>query len=35
VKKEAVHTLFLNKINTSIETLKESMVETLVKDEVF
>jgi hypothetical protein len=35
VKKEAVHTLLLNKVNTSIEGLKESMVETLLKDEVF
>ena len=27
--------LLLNKVNTSIEGLKESMVETLLKDEVF
>jgi hypothetical protein len=27
--------LLLNKVNTSIEGLKESIVETLIKDEVF
>ena len=27
--------MLLNKVNTSIEGLKESMVETLLKDEVF
>lgn len=35
VKKEAVHLLLLNKVNTSIGVLKESMIEVLRKDEYF
>ena len=35
VKKEAVHLLLLNKVNSSIGVLKESMIEVLAKDEHF
>jgi hypothetical protein len=35
LQKEAVHLLLLNKVNTSIGVLKESMTETLRKDEFF
>ena len=35
IKKEAVHLLLLNKVNTSIGVLKETMIETLAKDEHF
>ena len=35
LKKEAVHLLMLNKVSTPIADLKQSMLSTLVKDEVF
>lgn len=35
LKKEAVHLLMLNKVNTPIAELKKSMMATLVKDEIF
>ena len=35
VKKEAVHLLLLNKVNSSIQILKQSMIEIYPKDEEF
>ena len=35
VKKEAVHLLLLNKVNVSIQSLKQDMIEIFPKDEVF
>jgi hypothetical protein len=35
VKKEAVHLLLLNKVNSNIGAIKENTIETLAKDEHF
>ena len=35
VKKEAVHLLLLNKVNVSIQSLKQDMIEIFPKDEIF